>query len=136
MSTMTRLSVSHSAVILGGALLASVAVAGCSSGSSGSASAASSAPAAGGAAYDSAGVAGTKSEAVTTDGNAAPLTVTADRSIVIHADTTVRVTDVNAATTRLTTIAAEHRATIATQATSNGVTPVLAMRCGPSCTER
>ena len=124
MSTMTRLSVSHSAVILGGALLASVAVAGCSSGSSGSASAASSAPAAGGAAYDSAGVAGTKSEAVTTDGNAAPLTVTADRSIVIHADTTVRVTDVNAATTRLTTIAAEHRATIATQATSNGVTPV------------
>ena len=58
------------------------------------------------------------------DALAAPLSTTSDRSIVVRADTTVRVDDVNAATAKLGTIAAGHHATIATQATTNGTTPV------------
>ncbi len=50
----------------------------------------------------------------------APLT--ADRSIVVRADVSVRVDDVPASTANLATIASRHRATIASQSTSSGST--------------
>jgi len=114
---------------VGAAAVAAVALglAGCAGASSSSgamssdplaaASASAAAPEAGGS-VDATGVTSAA------DAYSAPLSATGDRSIVVRADTTVRVDDVNAATAKLGTIAVGHHATIATQATTNGTTPV------------
>jgi Domain of unknown function (DUF4349) len=52
------------------------------------------------------------------------LVLTTDRSIVVRADLSVRVDDVGASTARLGALASAHRATIASQATSDGIAPV------------
>jgi hypothetical protein len=66
---------------------------------------------------------GTAAEA-TKDGSARtadlPGTVTVDRSVVVVADTSVRVTDVLAATGALSTIAARYSASVASQVSSRG----------------
>ena len=113
-------------VLVGAAAAAVLSLAGCS-GSSSSGAAMSEAPgaaappvAAGTAAGDAASTTGDKA-ATGVLGSA--LTGT-DRSIVVRADSTVRVDDVDSATARLTTLAVGHRATIASQATTDGTAPV------------
>ncbi len=49
-----------------------------------------------------------------------PLAVVSDRSIVVVSDVALRVDDIRRATTELATIAARHRATVASQTTSTG----------------
>lgn len=117
----------HWAVAAAGAVLV-VGVAGCSAGSSsaGSAMSASAVPGAPIAA-DGSTSGGTTTGGSTSSGGAkssVSLLSGAERSIVVRANTTVRVDDVDAATARLGTIALGHRATIATQATTDGTTPV------------
>jgi hypothetical protein len=104
---------------------AALALAGCAGASSTSgAVSAAAVPVAAGTASDAAGSVDSTGATSAADAYSAPLSTTGDRSIVVRADTTVRVDDVDAATAKLGTIAAGRRATIATQATTNGTTPV------------
>jgi hypothetical protein len=103
-----------------------LALAACSSSGGSSAGGASADSVGAAAAPAAAGGAAADGSTTTSDRSAAlgaALTGT-DRSIVVRADSTVRVDDVDAATARLTTLALGHRATIATQATTDGVAPV------------
>jgi hypothetical protein len=105
--------------------VAALALTACSAGSSSSggsssdAFGAAAAPSAAGAAAD-----GSTTDKAAGGTNVLGAAVASDRSIVVRAQSTVRVDDVPASTAKLDTLAAGHRATIANQATSDGIAPV------------
>ena len=124
-----RTQVRRSAVAVAAIALSALALTGCA-GTSSSSSAGSSempvgAPAQDGS-TDSAAKAGFSGTGTgTTSGEVgAPLAVTADRSIVVRADLSVRVDNVARSTSSLATVAAAHAATVASQSTSSGKGPV------------
>jgi len=118
----------RSAVATAALALTVLALAGCG-GTSSSSSAGSSAMPEPGAPFQASSQAGAGKDAYSTGDGAsggelgAPLAVTADRSIIVRADLSVRVVDVTRSTTELGAVAGRHAATIASQSTSTGTGP-------------
>jgi hypothetical protein len=128
-TTMSRSPLATRAVVLTSVPVAVLALSACAASSTSSSGALSAvpAPAAAGAMSDQVVAAdAAKKGSATGERAAAPSTlgVPVARSLVVHADLSVAVGDVTASTARVATIAAAHRAEIASQSTTDGVAPV------------
>jgi hypothetical protein len=123
---MSRSPLARRAVALASLPVALIALTACASTASSTAGEASMrAPMAVGGAADQV-VAGDGATVTTNGQKSAPTTlgIPVTRSVVVHADLSVAVGDVTASTSRITTIAAAHRAEIASQSTTDGAAPV------------
>ena len=124
---MSRSPLARRAVALASLPVALLALSACASTTSESAGASAvPAPMGAGAMADRAVAGG--GAVVSTNGQkaAAPMTlgVPVTRSVIVHADLSVAVDDVGTSTTKITAIAAAHRAEIASQSTTDGTAPV------------
>jgi hypothetical protein len=109
------------ALVVGALALSAVALAGCSGGVS-SSSAGVSEAAMPGAVDAVSGAGGTAYDAAKAPDGLTGIAVT--RDVVVQADIAVRVEDVTASTARLASVAAAHRAIVASQSTSDGQVPL------------